>query len=409
MYSPTFPQFSAEQCIDNMLCKIVIFITVAVVCVSSQCDYGCRFREYTRVKRGRFYSSPPIRFYNTPPMPIPIQGPFSYTPPPVMTDDSPPYPGNRPYKVSKRPPVPSNDGLGDDDISNLVKHLSKQDLDKIIEFAQEKGQSYNKYRDIYHTNEYSRPYSKRESRIVYKGSGPTKYEEPAPYKEGSKFSNFVTEPSYVKVFSAQEGSRPFSFYSRPGQREPLDVESYPPSQRLPNEVESFPFSQDYEIPYPSASFLNQAIKNEDEYVKVFAAQEPQRRPAQIDPENYQSYPVGPSNGDNFLPSEPIGNSQRLVGASVSNNAFFSESNEEAKLPPPVNMRDEEFEVSNTNNVPKVVKAESTSYEVENFGDLPLMDYNSKLHDVSSYHVPHYTVSILTASLCKNTYYNFITV
>ncbi|XP_022827902.1 extensin-1-like [Spodoptera litura] len=91
--------------------KVVLFVTFSVLCVvHSQSDDGCRHsRSYTRVKRGKYFPGPPLRFYNRPPMTFPIKGPFSYTPPPFMQDDEPPYPGSRPYKVtqSKSQSLPS--------------------------------------------------------------------------------------------------------------------------------------------------------------------------------------------------------------------------------------------------------------------------------------------------------------
>ncbi|XP_026318979.1 uncharacterized protein LOC113229554 isoform X2 [Hyposmocoma kahamanoa] len=74
--------------------------------------------------------------------------------------------------------------------------------------------------------------------------------------------------------------------------------------------------------------------------------------------------------------------------------IFTDSSmiKEEELPKPTNLREEELVISHTNHVPAIVKPDST-YEVKNFGNLPLMNYhNSKLHTVSSYNVPHYTVT-----------------
>lgn len=243
-----------------------------------------------------------------------------------MPDDEPQYPGSRPYKVSKRP---SSDGLGDNDINNLVKHLTKQDLDKIIEFANEKTKDL----DI----EYNRPY-KRENSIrptyakdAYKGNIDTNYQDEKPYEvEFMKYVNYVTEATPTK-YALQEDRR---------------------------------------SPYPIDSKPNQ--------VTFYSPQEDQRIPVPVD--------TGGS-----LTSENIINTQ--IPYQVSSNPYFSETTEEENLPSPVNMREEDFAVSYTNNVPTIVEADSSSYKAENFGDLPLMNYNSKLYSVSSYNVPHYTVSI----------------
>lgn len=332
------------------------FILCTVLSVSSECDQGC---QKFRVKRGKYYSNPPSRFYNQPPMSVPIQGPFSYTPPPFV-NDKPSYPGRRPYKVSKIPKPSNNDGLGDDDIANIVKYMSSQDLEKLLEFAQTKDQGYNKYKDRYNTNEYMRTY-KRENKEGM-------FEKPTSHKEGIEFLNYVTEPTFDHFLKAQETQ-----YSKPTREQSGRI----PAAQIPNELGSFSSEQHYfnsdnmgSFPSPSKKHNTESIPT---YLNIFTAPEPQ--PVQT-----------------HISSQYRDNSNRVVQNLVFSNSGFIETNEEDKLPPPVNMREEDYELSFTNNVPKIVKPES--YDVKNFGDLPLMDYNSKLHDVSSYHVPHYSVSIL---------------
>ncbi|XP_075975073.1 uncharacterized protein LOC142975853 [Anticarsia gemmatalis] len=356
-----------------MLFNTVIFVTLSVLCVSSEIDQSRKhLSQYTRVKRGKYYSSPPLRFYNRPPMAIPIKGPFSYTPPPFVSDDDAPYPGSRPYKVSKRPALP-NDGLADDDITNIVQHLSKQDLDKILEFAQEKHQNHNKYRDVHNTNEYSRPF-KMESKILYKGNTHAKYEELPHYKEES-FINYVTQTPYVKSTRDEHPRRPADHEDTPSQsqwfnidntehkREPIGFESFSPSHSLMNS----------EVPI-DFTVSNSHIK--EPFLKVFAAQES---------------PLNQAGVESLSPKLAYENLNGPVSLPIAKNPYFVDSDEEEKLPRPVNMRAEDFVGSFTQNVPKVA-ALASSYDIESFGDLPLMDYSSKLHDVSSYHVPHYTVT-----------------
>ncbi|XP_052740926.1 uncharacterized protein LOC128198637 [Bicyclus anynana] len=78
--------------------------------------------------------------------------------------------------------------------------------------------------------------------------------------------------------------------------------------------------------------------------------------------------------------------------SNQNNVFTDSSTvKEEELPKPLNLREDDYDVSFTNNVPSIAKPES-AYILENFGDLPLMEYeNSKLEKVNSYSVPHYSV------------------
>lgn len=71
------------------------------------------------------------------------------------------------------------------------------------------------------------------------------------------------------------------------------------------------------------------------------------------------------------------------------------------LPSPSNLREQDYEISYTNNIPQVVNADNNPYKVENFADLPLMNYDdSKLDTVNSYNVPHYTVSNMV-NIIKN--------
>lgn len=119
----------------------ILFVTLWAMEVNSyrtgDC-YECRTKEYIRIKRGKYFSNPPTKFYDRPPYSPSIKGPFSYTPPPGYTpnDIGPPHPApsrRRPYKVSKRP----DEGLGDEDIHNIIKYLSNKDLNKLIELAME--------------------------------------------------------------------------------------------------------------------------------------------------------------------------------------------------------------------------------------------------------------------------------
>ncbi|CAH0683353.1 unnamed protein product [Spodoptera exigua] len=298
-----------------------------------------------------------------------------------MQDDEPPYPGSRPYKVSKRP---TNDGLGDDDINNLVKNLSKQDLDKIIEFAYEKDKHSDRNKDMEY--EYNRPHKRENSHKpppYAKDYYNTKYSQEKPFEmDFKKYVTYVTEATPVKYMS-QDDIR--SSYH-------VDIE--------PNQV-SFHGSQD-DTPPPSKVYSAQddeqtRFKELRPDVSTQTKFGPQFDRPSFTPQSatfpFKTY--GPQ--EDMIPTSNVDGVQKFESLPPTpypspTPSDFSETTEEETLPPPINMREVDFDVSYTNNVPTVVKADSTSYEVENFGDLPLMNYNSKLHSVSSYHVPHYTIT-----------------
>ncbi|KAG7298887.1 hypothetical protein JYU34_017344 [Plutella xylostella] len=228
-----------------------------------------------RVKRSKYFSSPPpgaIRYFKRPPPTEFNKGTFSYTPPPnyMSEDEDLPYPTgsfpSRPPQVMKKPL------LNDEDINNFVRYLSKQDLDKIVELANERDRN-NRFKNA----------NGNEDRFNLNG----------PY-----VSNNVSP------------------YSGP-----------------PN----------------NNGFANQG---------------------------HMQQKVTYDNGPNQL-----GN----------NNQGGYSTNDEELLPKPVNLRDDGDNVlgAYTQNVPSIARPLS-SYKVEGFGDLPVMDYHSKMFMTSSYNVPHYS-------------------
>lgn len=325
-----------------------------------------------------------------------------------MQDDDAPYRGSRPYKVSKRP---TNDGLGDDDISNLVKNLSKQDLDKILEFASGNDKYSQKGNSVDY--EYSRPHKRENSqrppytKDFYKGNVDNKYQAEKTYEiEFKKYINYVTEATPINYTPKDERRNPYAIESEPNQ-----LSFYGPQNDGPPQFKTYSEQDNAPPPYRfgSQGRPTNALTPEDDSATAFnglGAQDTQ--PNQYKPFVFQDnqvaqlQPYGPR--DTQIPvsipndsqiSQNFGNPQGTNVYPGSSDSDFTETNEEEKLPPPTNMREVDYDASFTNNVPTVVKAEtdSDSYQVESFGDLPLMNYNSKLHSVSSYHVPHYTVSI----------------
>ncbi|XP_063534743.1 uncharacterized protein LOC134744757 [Cydia strobilella] len=337
----------------------IISVTVLLTIFSSVFSEDAFLNEsiHIRVKRGKYYSYP-SRFYRPPPNSYPVKGTFSITPPPgyMTIDDEPPYPG-RPHdprpKVSsiKRP----NDGLRDDDINNLVKYLSKQDLDKLIDIASEK----ERFRE---NSVERRPYKRDESRVK-----DTEYPTPGfslngPYKiyESDKFNK-------NGPWLQESDSIPINF-------KPHD-EVYNEPFRSQNNEEFRPKPQEYDKyngPYAPTSVLNyveDATQSKVVYVNH-------------DTPNFQT--------DESMQNKQISYLNAYIHHEI-NDMPKQEDNghREELLPKPVNLREEDFDISYTNNVPTVVRP---SYKVESFGDLPLMSNAHKLDTVSSYKVPHYTVS-----------------
>ncbi|XP_030028278.2 uncharacterized protein LOC115445916 [Manduca sexta] len=327
----------------KMLIRLLLISVVLCAMIDfSQCDRGrcktCRFIPYKRIKRGK-YPGPPKRYYSRPPVSFPYIGAFSYTPPPnYMAEDDEPRPGPpSPYKVSKRP---SNDGLGDDEINNLMKHLTKQDLDKIIEFAQEKQREERPYPNSLDnfSNQYNKYPKKREEIDIYKANN----------DDFKAFEQFEKEVSFP-----QREETTFKY-----------KDNIPPAEK----EKKYTFNGPY------------------------IDQKPYDNYATEEPENYvvKSRVVYQSDGTKqFENQQTTFNKQEYFGANQN-----GDSNDKEYLPKPSNLRDH-YDGSYTDNVPNVVKPEASAYKVENFGDLPLMNYNSKLDTVSSYHVPHYTITTPT--------------
>ncbi|CAG9787967.1 unnamed protein product [Diatraea saccharalis] len=346
---------------------LVVLVLCVVIYVKSDESYGRNYEmpEYVRIKRAKYYSNPPMRFYKRPPIPHVVKGIFSYTPPPHLSEDDSPHPGNfRPNKVNKRPPPP-NDGLGDEDIHNLVKNLSKQDLDKIINFAGEKYreppfQKYNSPQNTIVTAEDDYNVYKPTLRDLETNQ---KLSPSKPYVssniESSQNVEHISSSNIAKPVSTKiEHSEPFNFISP-------HASSYIEPQKQDNDAVQI--------------FLPHKLRNTNSNHQDISGVALE---TQESINNNQFSFV-----DSYIQQELNNVATRQV---VGNDIEPKKPVQEEELPKPINLREDyDFEVSNTDNVPRVVKA--SSYKVENFGELPLMNYNSKLHTVSSYHVPHYSV------------------
>lgn len=294
---------------------------------SDSCD-GC---DYTRIKRAKYFSSPPQKIYNRPPFSPPIRGPFSYTPPPGYTanDVGPPTPSNlRPFKVSKRP---NNDGLGDEDLHNLFKYLSKKDLDKIVEYANEKDRYMDRYREESDkNNNYPLDFTHNDYNLSYKDQ----------MYDSIRLFNSPNKKAYEnRYYSSDDDSPNSEYFANKQSKGPL---------------------RNYQA-YSQESIQANEFKDEGQFSFL----------------------------DAYIQKE-IGN----ISPNNNNLYTDSMTMQEEELPKPINLRTNDHDVSYTNDVISVVKPETFSYKLENFAELPLMGHeNSKLHTVSSYSVPHYYVSI----------------
>lgn len=344
---------------------VIVLLVFGAVIAKTQSDngysrpHGLYMPGYTRIKRVK-YSNPPQRFYSRPPASSPNKAVFSYTPPPayMMENDEPPYPGNpgnlRP-QISKKP---INEGLGEEDLQNFVKYLSKQDLDKILEYAGHSRES-ERTRDPYEKKSEYRP-TTEEYRNIYNSIQDPEIYSPKPNEDDSKiFSALVKEIDFERKLNSFQEKMPTSEYKN-------NPASY--------KVGPSPLFEEFND-YQNANPIRDHSNNQATY-----ATEPTPLSAYHTNHIYNT----------LLDTQE--SSRQATYSNIHNNGVTdSKVLTEEMLPRPVNLRDDQdFEVSFTHNVPKFVKAES--YKLENFGDLPLMNYNSKLDTLSSYHVPHYTVS-----------------
>lgn len=336
-----------------------------------------------RIKRVK-YSFPPQRFYKLPPMIQPVKGIFSYTPPPnYMMDDDKQSPLFRPPRVSKRP----TESMSEEDINNIVKYMSQKDLDKLIEMA-EKEKYIDKFKmpeknerdertktgsDVFKADvkeidvdtSNSHFYGDRSNDYVKESTQPKVIYKKTPLnKEFINYQGINTNINYMKdsskiMYANSESQMPKKFIN------PQDIFDYEMNVRNSNTKKDI-----------TPDIQNGPIKTT--YTSL-----------ENNPSNIQD-----SGLDMNEMKEYFNMVQKFNEKLTKDGHIFTDSSmiKEEELPKPTNLREEEQVISHTNNVPAVVKADSR-YEVKNFGDLPLMNYqNSKLHSVSSYNVPHYTVS-----------------
>lgn len=324
-----------------VLCAVIININ----CESTNC-INCSTSDYARIKRVK-YSYPPQRFYRLPVV-EPIRGLFPYTPPPnYVIDDEKQIPLFKPPRVSKTP----TERMSEEDINNIVKYMSQNDLDKLIEIAEKE-----KYIDKYKKNE--RDERTRPGSDIFKADV-RKIDADGfnPHFQGDWSHNYVKESTQPKII--------------------------------------------YRKPPPNKEFISQQLNYQGIVPKINYMKDSSK----IMYINYENQiPNKFSNPQDVIDSDLDINElkdyfntvQKFNEMLTRDGHIFTDSSiiKEEELPKPTNLREEEQVISHTNHVPTIVKPDST-YEVKNFGNLPLMNYhNSKLHTVSSYNVPHYTVSTI---------------
>lgn len=380
---------------------IPLFLVLCAVIANTNCERtkectNCKTSYYVRTKRAK-YSYPPRIFYRPPPMVEPVEGLFSYTPPPnYMMDDKNQYPPNRPLKVSKR----LTERVSQEDINNIVKHTSQKVFDKLIEMAEKE-----KYVDKYTKPEKNeRDERTRTGSDIYKADiQEIKADNFNPYLYGDRSHNYVKEPTQSNIvyrkyppnkeFISQQSKYQYMNPNINYVRDSSKVMNANSESQMPNKfvIRVYPQDTDYEMNVNSNYF-------NDMTTKTIYTNSPniETSPIKTTYTHLENSPSDIQNaGFDVNDMKEYFNWVQNFNEMISKNGhMFTDSSmlKEEELPKPMNLREEEQAISYTNNVPSVVQADS-SYEVKNFGDLPLMNYqNSKLHTVSSYNVPHYTVS-----------------
>lgn len=373
-----------------VLCAIIANIN----CEKTKDCTNCDTPYYVRIKRTK-YSYPPRIFYRPPPMVQPVKGLFSYTPPPhYMMDDDNPSPSFRPIKVSNTPA----ERMSKEDINNIVKHTSQKVFDKLIEMA-EKEIHIDKYKKN-ERDERTKPGSD-----IYKADvQEVDADNFNPLFSGDRSHKYVKESTQPKMIyrkfppnkefispqlKYQDINPNINYMQDSSKVMNANSESQTPNKFI---IKVYPQDIDYEM----------NVRNSN-YIKDIST-----KPLYSNPPNIQNGPIKTTytnleNNPSYIQNAGLDVNEMNEYFNLVHNFnemitkdghIFTDSSmiKEEELPRPVNLREEEQALSYTNNVPTVVEADS-NYEVKNFGDLPLMNYqNSKLHTVSSYNVPHYTVS-----------------
>lgn len=146
----------------------------------------CEFCTNVRIKRAKFYPGP-IRYFRRP-INFP-KGFYSNTPPPnyLMADDEYMASPSRVHYTKK----PNNNNLDEEEISDLFKNLSREDLNKILEMANEK-EEVNNFNKI----SYNAP--AQNSRILYK----TPIQTNSQFNDANSINNIFTNMMSNRGFEA---------------------------------------------------------------------------------------------------------------------------------------------------------------------------------------------------------------
>lgn len=372
-----------------VLCDVIININ---------CE---RTNDYWRIKRAKYY--PPLRFYRpTRMVPYgPAKGLFSYTPAPnYMMDDDKQSSSFRPPNVkgkSKRPTI----SMSEEDINNIVKFMSQKDLDKLIEMA-EKEKYIDKYK-IPEYNESEREIPKPGSDIYKADVQEMDADNFNPFSYGDSNHNYAKESTQSRIIYRKppnkeylsqqlnyQGINPDINYMKDSSKIMYANSESPTPDKLINSQDII----DYEMNVRNADYMKD-ISTQFTYSNLPNIENGLLKTKYKNLEDNQSY-IQHTGLDMNEVKEDFNLAYNFNEMITKDGHIFTDDSilQDEELPKPLNLREEEQVISHTKNVPRVVKADS-SYEVKNFGDLPLMNYhNSKLESVSSYHVPHYTVSTI---------------
>lgn len=386
----------------------IIFLTLALctIIVSINCERfndctNCRPTDYVKGKGAKYYSNSPQRFYRRPPMIQAVKGIFSYTPPPnYMKDNNDQSSPFRPSKVSKR----REEGMPDEDINNIIKYMSKKDLDKLVEMA-EKEKYIDKFKNPERNERDER--TKPGSDIYMADVQEIEADNFNPHLYDDRRHNYVKESTETKLIymkpptTNKEYRRQQSNFDYQGINPNINYVRdsskvmYPnPESQRPNKFTNLEDLIDYGINAPNSNNMK-GSSTKINYPNIPNIQYGPIRTTYTNLGNYPSLVHNTGLDMNEI-NQYFNFVQNFNDLATKDGHIFTDSSimKEEELPRPVNLREEEYVVSHTMDVPTVVEADS-SYDVENFGELPLMNYeNSKLNSVSSYNVPHYTVSTI---------------
>lgn len=370
---------------------LLLYAVFCIVMVKTEKGKSHITTQDKRIKRSKYYDSPPpgAKVYRRPSYGFPPRTIISNTPPPnYRTEEEPPYP--QPPRTHRKP-----EGLGDEDINNIIKFLSKQDLDKIISFAG------------------ARERDSPSKKVTSERDGDYEFQNQAVLSQ--RYEGFSQNGPYIKSTNDQDKNFQVDYYG-PSSSSIQEVQKYintAPVINIPDGKDSVSNYQqvylgntgnDLRSRYQSSNTILDTQESIQSFAKVYDSNLAQGNNFQT---QYQTSNGQSSEGDfqKYAKVFDYGNNNQYQ-TQMENQRYVQTyqkvygddvvKDQEEVLPRPVNLRediDEAIDAAQTRQVAAIARPDP-EYKVESFGDLPVMNYHSKMFSVSSYNVPHYTVSLL---------------